>query len=152
MEKNTTLLKNDNIELTNATKATAIGGMTFTLNSPGNRGDIRVIAEDGLRLKNTIKDFSINNEISAGLLTDLKQKNTGLCYSLQPGAKFNAGTSVAYSSTPNFGISAGANVSSVVTPVDKIWVFKVVSMLFINQKTAIFFFMEKLLQVYTNKR
>ena len=117
--KNTTLLKNDNIELTNATKATAIGGMTFTLNSPGNRGDIRVIAEDGLRLKNTIKDFSINNEISAGLLTDLKQKNTGLCYSLQPGAKFNAGTSVAYSSTPNFGISAGAKVSSVVTPVDK---------------------------------
>ena len=116
--KKSTLLKTDNMELTNAIKASGYGGLTTRLNSSGFNGDIRLMAEDGLALKNTFKDCSLSNVISGGILADLKQRNTGWNF-LQPGVKFNAATSVAYSSNPNFGISAGAKVSSVVTPVDK---------------------------------
>ena len=116
--KKSTLLKTDNMELTNAIKASGYGGLTVRLNEEGSNGDIRLMAEDGLALKNTFKDCSLSNVISGGILADLKQRNTGWNF-LQPGVKFNAATSVAYSSNPNFGISAGAKVSSVVTPVDK---------------------------------
>lgn len=117
--KQKTLLKDDNFELTNAAKATAVGGMTFNLVSDSFNGDLRLIAEDGLQLKNTINDFKLNNEISGGLISDLKLNSTGAKFKMQPGVKLNAGTSVAYSSNPNFGIVGGVKVSSVVTPADK---------------------------------
>ena len=117
--KKSTLLKTENMELSNSAKTTVCAGTTFELAGSGVRGDARILAEDGFELKNRIQDVTLKNSVSGGVLTDLKFTNTGMCFGLQPGVKLNASSSVNCNPNKNMCINAGVNAGAVVTAVDK---------------------------------
>ena len=117
--KKTTLLKADNMELTNTSKATAFAGATFELGGSGVQGDVRVLGENGFELKNNFDKAALKNNISGGVLADLKMTNTGMCFSVQPGVKFNASSSAVIKPNQNFEIGAGVKAGAAVTTVDK---------------------------------
>ncbi len=117
--KETSLLKEENTELSNTAKVSAFAGATFELGGSGVRGDVRLLAEDGFELKNNLSKTSLKNSISGGVLADLKMTNTGMCFSIQPGVKFNASSSAVIKPNQNLEIGANIKAGAVVTTVDK---------------------------------
>lgn len=103
-----TLIETDNLRLTNTSECSAyIGGTAAIDTGTGIFGDMRLLAENELRLQNRAGDFSFDNSINAGITGDLKL-NTAAVFGLQPGVKLNAASSVSYKPEgENFEIGAG---------------------------------------------
>ena len=103
-----TLIETDNLRLTNTSECSAyIGGTAAIDTGTGIFGDMRLLAENELRLQNRAGDFSFDNSINAGITGDLKL-NTAAVFGFQPGVKLNAASSVSYKPEgENFEIGAG---------------------------------------------
>ncbi len=104
-----TLVKDGNIELTNAWQVGGLLGFNVTTTSSlAFGGDVRLFAEEGLRLNVGDKNTLSSTAVSAGVVADMSLKSGTLTPSVSPGVKLN-GSSV-FQTRVNDKVSFGAGV------------------------------------------
>lgn len=91
------------------------GGVVDPSNEFSCHGDFRLALEEGISITNIGKRFKINNNLSAGLIGDLKSGHIGLGIGIQPGVKVNAGTSLKTTPSENLTFGAKVNAYSVIS-------------------------------------
>ena len=107
--KEKTLLKDDNLELSNAWQVGGLLGFNVTTTSTfAFGGDVRLFAEEGLRLNVGDKNTLSSTVVSGGVVADMSLKSGTLTPTVSPGVKLN-GSSV-FRTRVNDKVSFGAGV------------------------------------------
>ena len=88
--KENNLLEDSGIKLSNTLQGGMICGVNYADNYENRyAGDARITLEEGLQLQNNIGNVSLTNNISGGLVGDLRLRGGDCVPTVQPGVKLN---------------------------------------------------------------
>lgn len=117
-----TLLKDGNLELTNAWQLGGILGLNVTTTSSfAFGGDVRLMAEEGLRLDVGDKNTLSSTAISGGVVADMSLKSGTLTPTVSPGVKLNGSSIFKTRLSDNVSFGAGVDGYAVITRQSTDW-------------------------------
>lgn len=105
--KKNQIFDNGDTKISNLTNFSLMGGLSFQGLEPTD-GDVRILVEDGVNIKNSLGKVNFDSTINAGIAADIRQTLGTQIPLPSPTAKLSLNTNASYS--PNENLAVEANV------------------------------------------